>query len=177
MAPSELFLRAQVSIEMIRGEPQPRQLQVQPKALRALRQQVLQPRLQLQRQQVRQAQVLKFGLSAAIGAAIGSLARLQISYWFQTPSETSFPWATFAVNVIGALLIGLVATSQRIVSNENRRHFVVTGLLGGFTTFSAIAVETLQLANSPFISATYVVGTFAIGVAATHIGSLLGKQQ
>ena len=175
MAPSELYSRAQVSIEMIRGEPLPQQLQVQRKAPRVLHQQV--PRPQLQHQQVHQAQVLKFGLSAAVGAAIGSLARLQISYWFQTPSETSFPWATFAVNVVGALLIGLAATSQRIVSSENRRHFVVTGLLGGFTTFSAIAVETLQLANSPVISATYIVGTFAIGVAATHIGSLLGQRR
>lgn len=175
MAPSELYLRARVSIETIRGEPLPQQLQVQRKAPRVLRQQA--PRPQLQHQQVHQAQVLKFGLSTAVGAAIGSLARLQISYWFQTPSETSFPWATFAVNVVGALLIGLAATSQRIVSNENRRHFVVTGLLGGFTTFSAIAVETLQLANSPVISATYVVGTFAIGVAATHIGSLLGQRR
>jgi CrcB protein len=50
--------------------------------------------------------VLKFGLVAALGAALGSLARLQISYWVQAPSETSFPWSTFMVNAIGALLIG-----------------------------------------------------------------------
>jgi fluoride exporter len=86
--------------------------------------------------------VLKFGLVAALGAALGSLARLQISYWVQTPSETSFPWSTFIVNVIGALLIGLIASSPNIMNNETRRHFVVTGVLGGFTTFSAIAVET-----------------------------------
>ena len=164
---------------MIRGEPQLRQPQAHQIALLFQRQaQPLQVRpLQPQRQQALQAQVLKFGLSAAIGAAIGSLARLQISYWFQTPSETAFPWATFTVNVFGALLIGLVASSQKIVTNENRRHFVVTGVLGGFTTFSAITVETLQLANSPIVSVTYVVGTFAIGIAATHIGSLLGRRR
>lgn len=164
---------------MIRGEPPLRQPQAHRTAFlvqcQAQRLQVRQ--LQPQRQQAPQAQVLKFGLSAAIGAAIGSLARLQISYWFQTPSETAFPWATFAVNVVGALLIGLVASSQKIVTNENRRHFVLTGVLGGFTTFSAITVETLQLANSPIISVTYVVGTFAIGIAATHIGSLLGRRR
>jgi CrcB protein len=121
--------------------------------------------------------VLKFGLVAAFGAAPGSLARLQISYWVQAPSETSFPWSTFIVNVIGALLIGLIASSPSIMTNETRRHFVVTGVLGGFTTFSAIAVETLQLANSPLISITYVVATFAVGVAATHIGSLLGDRK
>jgi CrcB protein len=54
---------------------------------------------------------------------------------------------------------------------------VMTGVLGGFTTFSAIAVETLQLASTPLISITYVVATFAVGVAATHIGSLLGDRK
>jgi CrcB protein len=102
---------------------------------------------------------------------------LQISYWIQTPSETSFPWSTFIVNVIGALLIGLVASSPKIMNNETRRHFVVTGVLGGFTTFSAIAVETLNLATTPLISITYVIATFAIGIAATHIGSLIGKRR
>ena len=121
--------------------------------------------------------MLKFGLVAALGAALGSLARLQISYWVQSPSQTSFPWSTFIVNVIGALLIGLFASSPNIMNNEMRRHFVVTGVLGGFTTFSAIAVETLQLASTPVISIIYVVATFAIGIAATHIGSLLGDRK
>ncbi|MCF8555041.1 MAG: CrcB family protein [Candidatus Nanopelagicales bacterium] len=121
--------------------------------------------------------MLKFGLVAALGAVIGSLARLQISYWIQTPSTTSFPWSTFIVNVVGALLIGLVASSPNIMNNETRRHFVVTGVLGGFTTFSAIAVETLNLATTPVISITYVIATFAIGVAATHIGSMLGNRR
>ena len=121
--------------------------------------------------------MLKFGLVAALGAALGSLARLQISYWVQSPSQTSFPWSTFIVNVIGALLIGFIASSPNIMNNEMRRNFVVTGVLGGFTTFSAIAVETLQLARTPVISIIYVVVTFAIGIAATHIGSLLGDRK
>ena len=121
--------------------------------------------------------MLKFGFVAAIGATLGSLARLQISYWIQTPSQTSFPWSTFLVNVIGALLIGLVASSPKIMNNEMRRHFVITGVLGGFTTFSAIAVEALHLARTPLISIIYVVATFAIGVAATHLGSLLGDRK
>ena len=160
---------------MIRVAPQLRQPQLlQPRRLRATR---VQHQLLPQRQLVPQAQVLKFGLVAALGAAIGSLARLQIAYWIQTPSETTFPWSTFIVNVTGALLIGLVAGSPKIMNHETRRHFVVTGVLGGFTTFSAIAVETLNLANTPLISVTYVVATFAVGIAATHIGSLLGDRR
>ena len=91
--------------------------------------------------------------------------------------QTSFPWATFLVNVTGALVIGIVASLPKIMSNEARRHFVVTGILGGFTTFSAIAVETLQLATRPVISITYVLATFAVGLAATHVGSLLGARR
>jgi CrcB protein len=121
--------------------------------------------------------VLQFGLLAALGAAIGSLARLQVSYLIQIPSETSFPWATFLVNVIGALGIGIVAGTPKIMNIEARRHFVVTGVLGGFTTFSAIAVETLQLATSPVISITYVVATFAVGVMATHVGTLVSARR
>ena len=121
--------------------------------------------------------MLKFGLVAALGAALGSLARLQVSYWAQTPNATSFPWETFIVNVVGALLIGLIASLPKIMNHEMRRHFVVTCVLGGFTTFSAIAVETLQLATTPFISITYVIATFAIGIAATHIGTLVGDRK
>lgn len=175
MAQLELYSRAQVSIATIPVALQLQQLQVQQIQVRHL----LRPQHQLRHlpQRTPQAQVLKFGLVAALGAALGSLARLQISYWVQTPSETSFPWSTFIVNVIGALLIGLIASSPNIMNNETRRHFVVTGVLGGFTTFSAIAVETLQLASTPLISITYVVATFAIGIAATHIGSLLGDRK
>ena len=121
--------------------------------------------------------MIKFGIYAAFGAVFGSLARLEVAYLMQRPSETSFPWATFTVNIIGALIIGLVASQPSIMNNEARRHFVVTGILGGFTTFSAIAVETLQLASTPLISITYVVATFAVGVAATHIGRLLGDRK
>ena len=121
--------------------------------------------------------MLQFGLLAALGAVVGSLARLQISYLIQSPSELLFPWATFLVNVIGALVIGFVACLPKIMNNQARRHFVVTGILGGFTTFSAIAVETLQLATRPVISITYVLATFAVGLAATHIGSLLGARR
>jgi fluoride exporter len=177
MAQSELFLRAQVSIATIPVALQLRQPQVQ--QTRVQHRHLLRLRHQLRRlpQRAPQAQVLKFGLVAALGAALGSLARLQISYWVQTPSETSFPWSTFIVNVIGALLIGVIASSPNIMNNETRRHFVVTGILGGFTTFSAIAVETLHLASTPVISIIYVVATFAVGVAATHIGSLLGDRK
>ena len=117
--------------------------------------------------------MFKFGLAAAAGAVIGSLARLQIYYWFARPTAESFPWATFLVNILGALLIGFLAAQPAVMANEVRRHFLVTGVLGGFTTFSALAVETLQLATQPLLSIIYVVGTFAIGILATHLGGFV----
>lgn len=117
--------------------------------------------------------MFKLGLIAAAGAIIGSLARLQIYFWFQRPTTEAFPWATFLVNVVGALLIGFIAAQPAVMNNESRRHFLVTGVLGGFTTFSAIAVETLQLATQPLISISYVVGTFAAGILATHVGGFV----
>ena len=160
---------------MILGAPHPLLPQVLAKQLQPRHQR--RPPQHLRHQRVHQVQVLKFGLVAAFGAALGSLARLQLSYWIQTPTSASFPWSTFLVNVIGALAIGLVASAPSIMNNEVRRHFVVTGVLGGFTTFSAIAVETLQLAETPILSIVYVVATFVVGVAATHIGSLLGGRK
>jgi CrcB protein len=117
--------------------------------------------------------MFKFGLLAAAGAVIGSLARLEVSYLLQRPETTSFPWSTFLVNVIGALLIGFIAAQPSVMTNESRRHFLVTGVLGGFTTFSALAVETLQLASQPVVSVVYVVATFGVGIFATHLGGFV----
>ncbi len=117
--------------------------------------------------------MFKFGLLAAVGAVFGSLARLHVSYLLQQPEPTSFPWATFTVNVVGALLIGFVAAQPAISDNEARRAFVVTGVLGGFTTFSALAIETLQLSSQPALSITYVVATFGVGIMATHLGGFV----
>jgi CrcB protein len=117
--------------------------------------------------------MLKYGLLAAGGAVIGSLARLQIAYMFQRPTAEAFPWATFLVNVVGALLIGFLAAQPTVMNNESRRHFLVTGVLGGFTTFSALAVDALQLATQPVTSVIYVIGTFGIGILATHVGGFV----
>ena len=87
----------------------------------------------------------------------------------------SFPWATFAVNVIGAFLIGVCAFVPIIADYEFRRIFVITGMLGGFTTFSALALDAVTMAN-PLLAFFYVAATFAVGLFATHIGALLARR-
>lgn len=75
-----------------------------------------------------------------------------------------FPWATFAVNVLGCLVLGLVA---RRVTEPAARALVTTGVIGGFATFSAFAVETDRLlaGGHAVTAAVYVVASVGIGLA------------
>ena len=85
----------------------------------------------------------------------------------------SIPWAILIVNVLGAFVIGLVASIPNIMNNEARRYFIVTGLLGGFTTYSAFAVDLVNMNVGNAV--IYLVATFAAGILATHFGSALVK--
>jgi CrcB protein len=108
--------------------------------------------------------VKKLGLIAALGAIVGSLLRYQVG---QAIDGTNFPWATFTVNIVGALLIGLFLGLPVITKNDSLRVFLITGLLGGFTTFSSLAVEALQLSAQTAV--LYLFSSFAAGLAATTI--------
>ncbi len=82
-----------------------------------------------------------------VGGAAGALARYVASGWVQGASPSSFPWGTFAVNVVGCFAIGLLAgllSGPALVRPEVRLGLLV-GFLGAFTTFSTYAYETLEL--------------------------------
>jgi CrcB protein len=87
----------------------------------------------------------------AVGGAIGSMARLWLGVKVTLLTGLAFPWGTILVNIIGSLVIGFVATltgpSGRVVVPVNAQAFVMVGLCGGFTTFSAFSVQTLELAR------------------------------
>ncbi len=85
----------------------------------------------------------------AIGAALGGVGR----YWLsglvaQTIGET-FPWGTLVINVTGSFVIGFFATltgpDGRVLVGTNARQFVMTGICGGYTTFSSFSLQTLNL--------------------------------
>jgi fluoride exporter len=88
-------------------------------------------------------------LLIAIGSALGGIARHATGLLFIQRAGSSFPWGTFTVNVIGSLAIGvcgaLVEQAQRGSNSQLMREFVMIGFLGGFTTFSAFSLQTLQL--------------------------------
>lgn len=109
----------------------------------------------------------------AAGAAVGALGRWQIAEWWGTAPAT-MPWETVLVNLVGCLLIGIAAS--RIESGSDRWLAGVTGVLGGFTTFSAFANETRSLlaADRAGTALAYVALTLVGGLLAVAVGRRVG---
>ena len=86
-------------------------------------------------------------LFIAIGGAAGAVLRYLVAGWGQRLTDASFPSGTLVVNLIGCLLIGLLASllTGPFIVREEVRLGVLVGLLGGFTTFSTFGLETLSL--------------------------------
>jgi CrcB protein len=87
----------------------------------------------------------------ALGGAIGSTARLWLGAHVAMLIGLTFPWGTILVNILGSLIIGFFATltspGGRVVVPVDAQAFVMVGLCGGFTTFSAFSLQTLELAR------------------------------
>ena len=86
-------------------------------------------------------------LLIAIGGAFGSVARYLLSMFVLRVTGTLFPLGTFVVNVVGCLVFGAIAGAaiQRVQLTPALRLFLLTGILGGFTTFSSYAFESFAL--------------------------------
>lgn len=114
-----------------------------------------------------------------LGGGVGSVARyglMQCVNRYLAPGS-NFPWHTLVVNIFGAFLIGLLieTLSLRISLPAPSRFLLVTGFLGGFTTFSAFSMETaLMLERGDYInSAAYILASVVGTVAAVFLGSYL----
>ena len=108
----------------------------------------------------------------ALGGVLGAAARHGISELVGY-DEGEFPAATFAVNTIGALLLGVLITIvEELAPRRAFRPFLATGLLGAFTTFSTFAVEIVVLVDlgHPGLAATYVAATLVVGITAAWVG-------
>lgn len=121
-------------------------------------------------------------LAIALGGAVGSIARHAVNHLVQARwLTTRFPVGTLAVNLAGCFVIGLVAglvASERIELRLHWREFVLVGLLGGFTTFSAFGLDTFLLARTH--SAGYAMVNVLLqvvgGLAAVAGGYYLGTR-
>jgi CrcB protein len=91
-------------------------------------------------------------LLVGLGGAIGSVARLWLSAYITTLTRLAFPWGTILVNILGSFIIGFFATftgpDGRLPVSLGARAFVMVGVCGGFTTFSAFSLQTLDLARA-----------------------------
>jgi fluoride exporter len=105
----------------------------------------------------------------ALGGAAGSVLR------YLMVSAIGAPLGTAAVNVLGSFAIGVLFI---LLGNREHWHFLlITGLLGGFTTFSAFSLDTLKLfeAGQPLQAAAYVLGSLALSLIAVALGVALAR--
>ncbi len=115
-----------------------------------------------------------------LGSALGGMARHGCSDLAARYFGTAFPWGTLFVNVTGSLLIGFLASltvdDGRLLLAPDARAFLMVGLCGGFTTFSALSLETLNLArDGQWIAASgNVVLTVVICLLAVGMGYAAG---
>jgi len=120
-------------------------------------------------------------LAVAVGGALGSLGRYWLAAVLTALTGPRFPWGTLLINILGSLVIGLVAgltlTSGRVIMHPDVRIFLMVGICGGFTTFSAFSLQTLELLQSGSVwpAAGYVIGSVAFCLVAVWAGWLLGR--
>ena len=118
-------------------------------------------------------------VAIAIGGALGCWARYAQSNLVQTVFGRNFPFATLSINVIGSFLMGFlfILTLERLMIPPSVRVGVLTGVLGGYTTFSTFEMETLLLAENGefFKAALYVVLSVVIGFAAAFGGAYIAR--
>jgi CrcB protein len=115
----------------------------------------------------------------AAGGVLGSLGRYGLSLLVTGWASGSWPWATFTENALGCLAIGIIASSSAVARGpEWVRPFAITGVLGGFTTFSAFALETGVLLDAGRIAlaASYVAATMIVGLLAVRLGVGLAQR-
>ena len=119
--------------------------------------------------------LLKNIILVGLGGMIGSVLRYLAAQFIR---QDSFPYATFAVNIAGSLLIGVImGVASKQEGFANWRLFLATGVCGGFTTFSAFAWENMQLLEQARHGAfiLYTTGTLALGLAAVTLGYWITK--
>lgn len=124
--------------------------------------------------------MLRMVLCAAAGGAIGAAGRYLVGVGVIRFIGYGFPWATVIVNVVGSFLMGVLIETMAIrfsASNEMRT-FLITGILGGFTTFSAFSLDfALLYERKEYISSLlYLLGSVSLSIFALFAGLSLMRQ-
>lgn len=115
----------------------------------------------------------------ALGGAVGAMGRYGMSTWVNSLVKTSFPWATFSINLLGSFLMGIVfvVITERVPSLAPYRPLIMVGFLGAFTTFSTFSLEIFSLIHQQaWLSAvSYLLLSCILGVLGVAIGIFLAR--
>jgi CrcB protein len=120
-------------------------------------------------------------LWVALGGAVGSVARYWLAAFVAGLTGPYFPWGTLLINVLGSFVIGwfgaLTGSNGPVDMPADMRVFVMVGICGGFTTFSAFSLQTLELmyAGEALRAGCYILGSVALCLLAVWTGFLLGR--
>jgi fluoride exporter len=114
-----------------------------------------------------------------LGGAIGSMLRYGAGLISIKFLGFTFPWGTLLINILGSFLIGIVFAIAGQIQNfpENIKIFMMVGILGGFTTFSAFSLDSLLLLEKGNVGQAliYIIGSVVLSITATFIGLMLVK--
>jgi len=119
---------------------------------------------------------MKLILAIGAGSFIGGVFRYMLSLLIYAKTSTHFPLGTLIVNILGCFFIGIVFGffDKGQISNEWKL-FLATGVLGGFTTFSAFSIESFNLLREghSFQALLYILASVLLGLLATYIAYLM----
>ncbi|NEI07309.1 fluoride efflux transporter CrcB [Rhizobium leguminosarum] len=113
-------------------------------------------------------------LLVAVGGAIGSVLRYYVGQWALRLMGPAFPWGTLAVNVVGCFVIGVFAEliARKFNASVELRLLLITGFLGGFTTFSAFSLDAISLfeRGETVAGGIYIAASVGFSMAAVIAG-------
>lgn len=113
-------------------------------------------------------------LLIALGGALGSVARYAVSLGVLRLTNPYFPYGTFAVNIIGSTIFGIIVglAQHRVPLSAELRAFLLVGILGGFTTFSTFAFDSMTLLREGQVGLALInmLGQLVLGVGALWVG-------
>jgi CrcB protein len=114
----------------------------------------------------------------SVGGMLGVNARYWLGVWITRWASPQFPWATFTINVSGSFLIGFVTVAlARWLPHPNLRLLIVTGFLGGYTTFSTFEYDSVTLweRGESGLAVANLVGSVVVGFAAVLLGIMAAR--